>query len=122
MGSVESATQLFYKCHKISKKREMFGMSGIIRVTPAELDAMASRYNHESGEVASQIGRLDGMIGELQSMWEGSSSAAFAEQYERLKPHFNEMRELLSEVGIQLSRAGQALQDADQQVASQIRG
>ena len=39
-------------------KREMFGMSGIIRVTPAELAAMASRYNHESGEVASQIGRL----------------------------------------------------------------
>ena len=34
-------------------------MSGIIRVTPAELDAMSSRYNHESGEVASQIGRLD---------------------------------------------------------------
>ena len=42
----------------------MYGMSGIIRVTPAELDAMAGRYNHESSEVASQIGRLDGMIGE----------------------------------------------------------
>ena len=27
-------------------------MSGIIRVTPAELEAMATRYNHESGEVA----------------------------------------------------------------------
>jgi len=103
-------------------KREMFGMSGIIRVTPAELDAMASRYSNESSEVASQIGRLDGMISELQSMWEGASSAAFAEQYERLKPHFNDMRELLSEISVQLSRTGQALQDADQQIASQIRG
>ncbi len=97
-------------------------MSGIIRVTPAELDAMASRYKHESGEVASQIGRLDGMISELQSMWEGSSSKAFADQYDRLKPSITEMRELLNEVGLQLSRAGQALQDADQQIASQIRG
>lgn len=97
-------------------------MSGIIRVTPAELDAMASRYNHESGEVALQIGRLDVMIGELHTMWEGASSAAFAEQYERLKPSFNDMRELLSEVGLQLGRAGQALQDADQQIAGQIRG
>ena len=97
-------------------------MSGIIRVTPAELEAMSSRYTHESNEVGSQIGRLDGMIGELQSMWEGASSAAFAEQYERLKPHFNEMRELLSEVGLQLNRTGQALQDADQQIAGQIRG
>ncbi len=97
-------------------------MSGIIRVTPAELESMATRYNHESGEVASQIGRLDGMISELQSMWEGASSAAFAEQYERLKPHLNEMRELLSEVGVQLNRTGNALRDADQQIASQIRG
>ena len=96
-------------------------MSGIIRVTPAELESMATRYNHESGEVASQIGRLDGMISELQSMWEGASSAAFAEQYERLKPHLNEMRELLSEVGVQLNRTGNALRDADQQIASQIR-
>ncbi|MFJ7932754.1 WXG100 family type VII secretion target [Sporosarcina sp. NPDC096371] len=97
-------------------------MSGIIRVTPAELESMATRYNHESGEVASQIGRLDGMMSELQSMWEGASSAAFAEQYERLKPHLNEMRELLNEVGLQLNRTGNALRDADQQIASQIRG
>lgn len=97
-------------------------MSGIIRVTPAELTAMANRYKHESGEVESQIGRLDGMIGELQGMWEGASSAAFAEQYERLKPHFHEMSQLLMEIGTQLDSAGAAMQDADQQIASQIRG
>jgi WXG100 family type VII secretion target len=100
----------------------MFRMSGVIRVTPAELEAMATRYNHESGEVAGQIGRLDGMIGELQSMWEGASSAAFAEQYERLKPHFNDMRDLLNEIGVQLNRTGNALRDADEQIAGQIRG
>ena len=100
----------------------MLSMSGIIRVTPAELESMATRYNHESGEVATQIGRLDGMISELQSSWEGASSAAFAEQYERLKPHLNEMRELLSEVSVQLNRTGNALREADQQIAGQIRG
>ncbi|SIT70714.1 WXG100 family type VII secretion target [Edaphobacillus lindanitolerans] len=97
-------------------------MSGIIRVTPAELEAMANRYNNESGEVEAQIGRLDGMISELQSAWEGASSRAFAEQYERLKPHFNDMRELLTEISVQLNRTGHALRDADEQIASQIRG
>jgi len=96
-------------------------MSGIIRVTPAELEAMSNRYNNESGEVAAQIGRLDGMISELTSVWEGASSRAFAEQYERLKPHFNDMRDLLSEIGVQLNRTGQALRDADEQIAGQIR-
>jgi WXG100 family type VII secretion target len=100
----------------------MFGMSGIIRVTPAELESMATRYNHESGEVSTQIERLDTMMKELTSMWEGASSVAFEEQYVRLKPHFHEMRELLSEVGVQLNRTGNALRDADQQIASQIRG
>jgi WXG100 family type VII secretion target len=100
----------------------MFGMSGVIRVTPAELEAMATRYNHESGEVAAQIGRLDGMISELLSAWEGASSEAFAEQYERLKPYFNDMRDLLGEVSVQLNRTGNALREADEQIAGQIRG
>ncbi|MCM3087042.1 WXG100 family type VII secretion target [Bhargavaea ginsengi] len=96
-------------------------MSGIIRVTPAELEAMSNRYNNESSEVSAQIGRLDGMIAELQSAWEGASSRAFAEQYERLKPHFIDMQDLLSEIAVQLNRTGHALRDADEQIASQIR-
>ena len=50
-------------------------MSGIIRVTPAELEAMSNRYGSESAQVEEQISRLDNMIQELQSMWEGESVA-----------------------------------------------
>jgi len=97
-------------------------MSGIIRVTPAELEAMSSRYNQESGDVGLQIERLDNMIKELTTVWEGASSVAFEEQFVRLRPNFLEMRELLSEVATQLNRTGNALREADQQIASQIRG
>lgn len=97
-------------------------MSGLISVTPAELEAMATRYQQESDQVGEQVTRLDNMIKELSTVWKGASSAAFEEQYSRLQPHFHEMRELLSEVGVQLNRTGNALRDADQQIASQIRG
>ncbi len=100
----------------------MFGMSGLISVTPAELDAMATRYHQESGQVVEQIDRLDKMIDELSIVWKGASSLAFAEQYNLLKPNFQEMSKLLTDVGDQLTRTGNALREADEQIASQIRG
>ena len=97
-------------------------MSGIIRVTPAELEAMSSRYSNESAQVEEQISRLNGMIEELQSMWEGESSRAFADQYVALRPSFEDMAKLLEDVSLQLKNTAHALADADRQIASQIRG
>ncbi|ASV67178.1 MULTISPECIES: WXG100 family type VII secretion target [Cytobacillus] len=96
-------------------------MSGIIRVTPAELEAMSARYNNESSQVEDQLSRLDRMIDELQSMWEGESSRAFADQYVALRPSIVDMQRLLTEVSVQLKNTGHALADADSQIASQIR-
>lgn len=46
-------------------------MSGIIRVTPAELVDMSGRYSNESSQVGDQISRLNAMISQLEGMWEG---------------------------------------------------
>ncbi|RID89389.1 WXG100 family type VII secretion target [Peribacillus asahii] len=97
-------------------------MSGIIRVTPAELESMATRYNGESGQVGEQVIRLNSMIKELEGAWEGEASRAFSEQYEALKPSFIQMQQLLEDISVQLSNTGKALADADNQIASQIRG
>ena len=97
-------------------------MSGLIQVTPAELHEMATRYANESSEVESQIGELDGMIRQLEDMWKGESSRAFSEQYEQLRPSFVAMQKLLDDIHIQLNNTAKALEDADQQIANQIRG
>ena len=97
-------------------------MSGIIRVTPAELESMSTRYNGESSQVGEQIVRLNSMIKELEGAWEGEASRAFSEQYEALRPSFIQMQQLLEDIAVQLSNTGKALADADNQIASQIRG
>ncbi|MGX2958099.1 WXG100 family type VII secretion target [Peribacillus sp. JNUCC 23] len=97
-------------------------MSGIIRVTPAELDSMSNRYTSESNQVGDQITRLNTMIGELESVWEGEASRAFSEQYDALKPSFVQMQNLLEDISRQLKGTARALADADNQIASQIRG
>ncbi|MCY9019981.1 WXG100 family type VII secretion target [Priestia aryabhattai] len=97
-------------------------MSGIIRVTPAELRDMAGRYNNEGGQVQELVSRLDTMKNQLQDMWEGASSEAFAAQYEELKPSFVEMSNLLTKIAKQLDDSANVLEDTDNQIASQIRG
>lgn len=97
-------------------------MSGIIRVTPEELRAMSLRYKNESAQVDEQIERLNNMIDELAGIWEGESSTAFKEQYYSLRPSFEKMSHLLDEVHEQLRNTANALDEADRQIASQIRG
>ncbi|MGE8081303.1 WXG100 family type VII secretion target [Peribacillus loiseleuriae] len=97
-------------------------MSGIIRVTPAELESMSNRYTSESNQVGDQITRLNTMISELESVWEGEASRAFSEQYDALKPSFVQMQNLLEDISRQLKSTARALADADHQIASQIRG
>ncbi len=97
-------------------------MAGVIRVTPEELVGMSNRYNGESSQVADQITRLDTMIRELEGAWEGEASRAFNEQYHSLRPSFVQMQQLLEDISVQLSKTASALEDADNQIASQIRG
>jgi WXG100 family type VII secretion target len=97
-------------------------MAGIIRVTPGELVDMSKRYNNEGGELGLLIGRLDGMIGQLTTMWEGEASEAFKDQYDQLKPSFVDMQNLIEDISRQLEKTAHALQEADANIAGQIRG
>ncbi|UJW59210.1 WXG100 family type VII secretion target [Salipaludibacillus agaradhaerens] len=96
-------------------------MAGQIRVTPEELEAIAQRYSAESGNVNGIVNNLDGLIGQLTDIWEGASSKAFAAQYDELKPSFIQMVELLEKISAQLVSTSNALQEADADIASQIR-
>ncbi|RWZ54500.1 WXG100 family type VII secretion target [Halobacillus fulvus] len=97
-------------------------MSNNIRLTPDELREFARQYNTESSNVQELISRLDGMSGQLQEIWEGASSQAFAAQYQELRPSFERMSTLLAEVSQQLNNTATTLEDTDQQIAGQIRG
>ncbi|MDY0943416.1 WXG100 family type VII secretion target [Priestia megaterium] len=93
----------------------------MICVTPAELQDMAGRYSNESGQVQELVSRIDTMKSQLQDMWEGASSEAFAAQYEELKPSFVEMSNLLTKIAKQLDDSTNVLEDTDNQIASQTR-
>ena len=64
---------------------------------------------------------MSGIIGELQAEWEGQASRAFAEQFYRLQPAFNEMRQLIDNIAMQLDQTANAVQQMDQDIANKFR-
>ncbi|MGD6816589.1 WXG100 family type VII secretion target [Metabacillus sp. 84] len=97
-------------------------MSGLIQVTPQDLETKSQEFSAESQGVGEQVGRISGKISDLSGVWKGSSSTAFADQWERLKPSLVEMQTMLDEVSQQLQNTANALRDADEEIANKIRG
>jgi len=97
-------------------------MAGQIRLTPEELRSFAAKYGQEASNTGELIGRLDGMINELAQVWEGASSRAFKDQYERLRPSFQQMQQLLEDIDAQLAKTANALEETDEHIAGQING
>lgn len=97
-------------------------MAGVIRLNPDEIRGMASQYLQKSSEVQTLTGELDKMAEHLLSIWEGTSSSAFNEQWHELRPSFVKMQELLADVNQQLNDIARVMQETDASIASQIRG
>ncbi len=85
-----------------------------------ELHETAGGFRNESEEVASVLGRADGLMDRLRSGWEGKSAEAFSEQYEELKPAINKLVELFNDIGTQLDSVADAVQEHDQSLAGSI--
>ena len=95
-------------------------MANQIRMTPEQM-------RQRSGEVRSQgqvfqevINRMQSLITELQTEWEGQASRAFYDQFNRLKPAFNDMRQLIDDIGTQLDSTANAVESLDNEIASRF--
>ena len=96
-------------------------MSGQIRMTPEQMRSRAGEVRNQGEAFQEAVTRVGNIINELQSEWEGQASRAFAEQFERLRPAFYEMRQLILDLGTQLEGTANAVEQLDQEIASRFR-
>jgi len=101
--------------------KERTRMAGQIRMTPDQMRQRAGEVRNQGETFQDVINRMQGIINELQTEWEGQASRAFAEQFDRLKPSFNEMRRLIDDIGTQLDATANAVEQLDQEIASKFR-
>ena len=97
-------------------------MSGQIRITPEIMRERAGQYRNEANEVNGVIMRMDNLLNNLQSEWEGQASQSYAARYAELKPGFQKAEELINEIAMALDNVASQLEQTDASIASGFRG
>ena len=97
-------------------------MANQIRITPEQMRERANQYRVEADTVNGVICKMDTLLQQLQSEWEGASSEAYSARYQELKPGFMKAEELIREIAAALDSTAKIVEDTDANIASQFRG
>ncbi len=97
-------------------------MANQIRMTPETMRTRASEYTAEANNIQQVITKLDKLLTQLQSEWEGDASKAYAEKFKQLRPGFVKTKDLVDEISAALKKTAQIVEDTDRNIAGQFRG
>jgi len=95
-------------------------MAGQIRMTPDQMRQRASEFRTEGDNTEQVISKMQSLINNLMQEWEGQASVKFNDQFEQLKPSFQKMRELISDIASQLDQTAQTVEQMDQDIANKF--
>ena len=97
-------------------------MAGQIKMTPEEVRESAKQYRQQAEVVDGVITKMDTLLAQLQSQWEGSGSQSYASRYAELKPSFTRAVELINEGATALYGAANSIERGDMEAARQFGG
>lgn len=97
-------------------------MSNQIRISPDVMRGRANEYRREAEAVSGVIGRMDALLQQLQSEWEGNASESYAARYQELKPGFMKAEELIREIAQSLDSTARIVEETDANIANQYKG
>jgi WXG100 family type VII secretion target len=95
-------------------------MAGQIRMTPEQMRQRAGEFRVEGDNTELVIDKMQRLIDTLRSEWEGVAAQRFDEQFQELKPSFQKMRELITDISTQLDQTANAVEQLDQDIASKF--
>lgn len=93
-----------------------------IRISPDQMRERANQYRAEADTVNGVIAKMEALLGQLQSEWEGSASESYATRYQELKPGFMKAEELIREIATALDSTANIVEQTDSDIANQFRG
>ena len=95
-------------------------MAGQIRITPDQMRSRAGEYDAEAGKVNDVITKMDTLLTNLQSEWEGEAARAYAERFGQLRPSFVQAQQLIEEIAQALRNTATTLEETDRNIAAQL--
>ena len=96
-------------------------MANQIRITPEQMRQRATDYRNEAEKVADVIRRMDNLLDQLKSEWEGSASEYYDARYKELKPGFQKAENLIREIATALDSTANIVEETDKDIANQFR-
>ena len=96
-------------------------MANQIRITPDQMRERANQYRSEADVVNGVICKMDSLLQQLQSEWEGAASESYATRYQELKPGFMKAEELIREIATALDSTAKIVEETDTNIANQFR-
>ena len=97
-------------------------MANQIRITPDQMRTRAAQYRNEADTVNGVISKMDSLLQQLQSEWEGAASESYAGRYQELKPGFVKAEELIREIASALEATARIVEETDVDIANKLRG
>lgn len=90
-----------------------------------KMDANAVRnkakdFRNEASMFSDSINRMDRKIVELEPIWEGEASKAYAQRFADLKPAFKNTVELIDELCKNLERIANRIERVDTDIANEF--
>ena len=89
-----------------------------ITISPEQVRSVASQFKTKSQESISMSQQLDSSVKNIQSQWEGAASQRFYTDFETWKQQMQKHAELLNNIGLELDRVANTIEQTDQQLAS----
>ena len=96
-------------------------MANQIRITPDQMRERANNYRTEAEIVREVITKMDNLLQQLQSEWEGAASESYAQRYLELKPGFEKAEQLIQEIATALDSTARIVEETDANIAGQFR-
>ena len=89
-------------------------------MTPEQMNSRASSVRGQRDAFEDLISKMQNIINELLTEWEGAASESYAQQFNDLQPSFIKMNELLDDLATQLDGTAEAVKSLDQEIASRF--
>ncbi len=91
-----------------------------IRITPDTMRERSSNYLTKQGDLDSLRTELENLVTTLETEWEGAATVSFREQWEAIKPSFENCSTLLGDISSQLNSTADAMETLDADISSQM--
>lgn len=95
-----------------------------IKITPEELRDAADFLDTSRGEISDKIDAVESRVNAVADNWEGAAQSSFIDSFEgdMLPLLKNDFPSILEGIAAQLRGAADAIEQADEEVASAFRG